>query len=302
MLSQISALFTRLLRVGIYTIVFASLAIWPHAEFWSTWTGWFAALTAGLWALGALMQGRISVTETLLLESAAIATAASSSDLMQLHFTFKPLTILTAIFMVASCKSLPEPAEVAGATRPSSTGKVWLLAALVGSIAGDGFLMYEDFFIPGLVSFLLAHVAYIVLLRRDVLWFPNRRALAATLAVGAAMYAFRWFGGLPSGLRAPVAAYVSVIALMVAQAVGRASALRSPASWLVAAGTCCFMLGDSLLATNRFVHALSMAQFWVLGSYYAAQLLIVGGWMRGLASRVTSTHDGLVSASACSAP
>ena len=258
---------------------------------------WFAALTAGLWALGALMQGRISVTETLLLESAAIATTASSADLMQLHFTFKPVTILVAIFMVASHKNLPVTDEIAWATRQASTGKIWLLAALVGSLAGDVLLMFEGYFIPGLVSFLLAHVAYMALLRRDVPWFPSRGALAATLVVGAAMYAFLWFGGLPAALRAPVAAYVSVISLMVAQAIGRASALRSPASWLVAAGASLFMLSDSLLATNKFVLSLPMAQFWVLGSYYAAQLLIVGGWMRGLASRVGGAQHGHVSAS-----
>ena len=35
-----------------------------------------------------------------------------------------------------------------------------------------------------------------------------------------------------------------------------------------------FMLSDSLLATNKFAVALPMAQFWVLATYYVAQLLI----------------------------
>ncbi len=274
-------------------IVGVSALLWYAQELPLPLAGvWFSALTAALWALGALMQGRISVAETLLLESAAIATAASSADLMQLHFIFKPLTMLIAIFMVASCKGFAVTAEVAGSAGATSTGKVWLLAALAGSLAGDVFLMFEGFFIPGLVSFLLAHVAYILLLRRGVPWFPSRAALAATLGVGAAMYAFLWFGGLPAGLRIPVAAYVSVIALMVAQAIGRASTLRSTASWLVAAGAALFMVSDSLLATNKFVQPLPMAQFWVLGSYYAAQLLIVGGWLRGFDSGASNAADG----------
>ena len=145
--------------------------------------------------------------------------------------------------------------------------------------------MLQGYFIPGLVAFLLAHLAYLVLLRQGVAWFPSRRALAATLGVGAVMYAFLWTGGLPAGLRAPVAAYVTVIALMAAQALGRATVLRNPAAWTVAAGACCFMLSYALLATNKFVLQLPLAPFWVLTSYYAAQILIVGGWLRGRTQR-----------------
>jgi alkylglycerol monooxygenase len=44
MLSQISAVFTRLLRVGIYTAVYSSVALWPDNAFWTTWYGWLLAL------------------------------------------------------------------------------------------------------------------------------------------------------------------------------------------------------------------------------------------------------------------
>ena len=150
--------------------------------------------------------------------------------------------------------------------------------------------MLQGYFIPGLVAFLLAHIAYLMLLRQGTGWFPSRRALAATLGVGAAMYVFLWTGGLPAGLRAPVAAYVTVIALMAAQALGCATVLRDKASAVVAVGACCFMLSDSLLATNKFVMPLPLAPFWVLTTYYAAQVLIVGGWLRGRQQRQEATH------------
>jgi uncharacterized membrane protein YhhN len=169
------------------------------------------------------------------------------------------------------------------------SGRLWLLAALTASLAGDVLLLFPGYFVPGLVAFLLAHVAYLVLLRQGVGWFPSRGALAATMGVGAAMYAFLWTGGLPAGLRAPVAAYVTVIGLMAAQAIGRATVLRDKASAVVAVGACCFMLSDSLLATNKFVMPLPMAPFWVLSSYYAAQVLIVGGWMRA-SERTQGSH------------
>ena len=164
--------------------------------------------------------------------------------------------------------------------------KSWylLLAALALSLAGDVFLMFQGFFIPGLVAFLLAHLAYMLLLRQDAPWFAQRSALLATLAAGVAVYAFLWLGGLPAALRVPVAAYVLAIALMAAQALGRASVLRDRGAWCVAAGACFFMLSDTLLATQRFVQALPLAQLWVLGTYFAAQALIVHGMLQALRS------------------
>ena len=157
------------------------------------------------------------------------------------------------------------------------------MAALGGSLAGDVFLMFPGFFIPGLVSFLVAHLFYVALFKSGQAWFPHRGALAATLGIGVAMYAFLWAGGLPPALRAPVAAYVLVIALMAAQAIGRATMLRDAPSLWVAIGAGFFMLSDSLLATNKFAMPLPLASFWVLTSYYAAQVLIVGGWLRARA-------------------
>ncbi|MDP3605825.1 MAG: lysoplasmalogenase family protein, partial [Polaromonas sp.] len=97
---------------------------------------------------------------------------------------------------------------------------------------------------------------------------------AATLAIGAVMYAFL-FNGLNPVLRVAVAAYVVVIALMAAQAIGRATVLRDRAAVGVAVGAGFFMLSDALLATNKFAQPLPMAQLWVLSTYYIAQILIV---------------------------
>jgi len=244
---------------------------------------WFAALSAGLWAVGAVTQGRITMLEALLIETAALATATSTAGMPDLYRVIKPIPMLIAIFMIAiyDPSTLERGPKDAKFRQIAPSGRLWLLAALVGSLAGDVFLLFPGYFVPGLVAFLLAHVAYLVLLRQGVGWFPSRHALAATLCVGAAMYAFLWTGGLPAGLRAPVAAYVTVIALMAAQAIGRATVQRDKASWLVAVGAGCFMLSDSLLATNKFVMSLPLASFWILTSYYAAQVLIVGGWLRG---------------------
>ncbi|AOF85438.1 yhhN-like family protein [Hydrogenophaga sp. RAC07] len=231
----------------------------------------FAVLVVALWAIGAVMQGRIGMGEALLIECAALSMASAALGWVELHRVFKPLTMLVAMAVV-----LGHVRGSGGLQRSNGL----LPGALALSLAGDAFLMFPGYFIPGLVSFLLAHLAYIALFRQGVPWFPSQRALVATLGIGAAMYAFLWQGGLPAALRAPVAAYVLVIALMAAQAIGRATVHRTATAIGVALGAAFFMLSDSLLAINKFVSPLPMSQVWVLSTYYAAQILIVMNMVR----------------------
>lgn len=237
---------------------------------------WFGVLLAGQWTLCAAMQGRISPWLALMLQSGALATATAALGLTGWHQLFKPLAMVFALFcLAASARSFSE------SNGNHAKNQVWIAAgALFFSLAGDAFLMFEGFFIPGLVSFLLAHVCYIALLRSDAPWLASRRAVACISLVAAAMYALLWLGGLPAALRLPVLAYVGVIATMAAQAWGRHRVLRNPASLLVAAGASLFMLSDSLLAINRFVQPLPWAAVGVLATYYAAQALILHGFLR----------------------
>ncbi|WBY03631.1 lysoplasmalogenase family protein [Ramlibacter tataouinensis] len=225
---------------------------------------WLAVLAAVLWCTGAVMQGRITVLAALMIESGALATATSAVGLVELHRLFKPLAMVLAIALVVL------RARSQGGLRKFDG---LLVAGLAFSLAGDVLLMLPGNFIAGLVAFLLAHVAYIALFRLGVGWLPRPWALAATLGVGAAMYAVLW-PGLGPVLKPAVAAYVIVIGLMAAQAIGRAAALKDRASLAVALGSVFFMLSDSLLALNRFHQPLPMAQFWVLSTYYLAQVLI----------------------------
>jgi len=210
---------------------------------------------------------RVSLMEWSFVAAALLATVSSTLGWTVLHFVFKPLTMLLAIVLV-----------LVRARRTGIIGRFdfLLVAALAASLAGDVFLMLPGgYFLPGLASFLLAHLFYIALFRQDTPWFPSRGALACTLGAGAAMYGWVWSGLGDPILKVAVAAYVSVIALMVGQAIGRAKVLRDAAATAVALGACVFMLSDSLIAINRFVQPLPLVSLWVLTSYYAAQFLMV---------------------------
>lgn len=219
---------------------------------------WLAALAAGVWSLGAAKQGRLSMLEVALIAVAALATACAATGLTDLYHVFKPLAMVLAIAFAIQ-RGLPS---------------MLLLAALLFSLAGDVFLMLPGQFIPGLVSFLIPHLCYIALFRRDAPWFASRRALATTLAAAALMYAVL-FAHLGPVLKVAVAAYAVVIALMAAQAIGRATVMRTEAAIGVATGAVFFMLSDSILAINKFAMPLPMADLAILGTYYTAQILIV---------------------------
>ncbi|MBF5004084.1 lysoplasmalogenase family protein [Diaphorobacter caeni] len=237
---------------------------------------WFASISAAQWTLGAVLQGRISVWLALMLDAGVLAAATGALGLMEWHMVFKPAAMLLACAQVFSAQR-HAPVDSKGRTHPYSLR--WMLLALQWSFIGDVCLMLpaSGMFVPGLVSFLLAHLCYIVVMKRGMPWFADRRALVIALLLGAGMYAFLWTGGLPADLRIPVAVYVAVIALMTAQAWGRWRVMRSANALQVALGASLFMLSDAILALDRFVQPVPYALFWVLIAYFGAQALIVWG-------------------------
>ncbi|AOW14761.1 hypothetical protein LPB72_04550 [Hydrogenophaga crassostreae] len=256
----------------------SGLYLW-FTDGWPLWQSavWFAVLLAGLWSVGAVLQSRIGMLEALMIESAALSMATSATGWIEWHWVFKPLTMLLALAVVGVFWRAQT-----GALAAQSKPVVWLVVALTGALAGDVFLMFEGFFIQGLVAFLLGHLAYLMLFRDRAPLFASRPGWLICAVIGAAFYGFLWLNGLPEALRVPVAVYVSTIVAMGSVAIGRAVVLRDVPSCMVAAGAAFFMISDATLAFNRFVSPLPHAAIGVLSTYYAAQCLIVMGVLRGL--------------------
>lgn len=228
-----------------------------------------AGVVAGLWALGATMQGRLSAAMAGVVALSVLATLSAVLGWTQGHYLFKPAAMAGAILLIV----------LRGAGQIKQGRRLLLLAALAFSLAGDVLLMLPmNLFIQGLAAFLVAHLFYTALFRSDCTqgsWFPSKPALVATTLAALAMYA-TVYPGLPDvTMQVAVAVYAAVISLMAAQALGRAWLLHTDAALRVGVGACLFMLSDSLIAIHRFVQPLPTSAFWILATYYAAQLLIL---------------------------
>jgi uncharacterized membrane protein YhhN len=138
---------------------------------------------------------------------------------------------------------------------------------------GDVFLMLpRDRFLLGLVSFLAAHVAYILAFTSGVpLGGPPPVLLA--LVTAAALLVWRVWPSL-GPLRIPVLGYTATILLMVWQAWGRHHLVPGPATAFAAVGATLFMTSDALLALNRFWRPLPLGQALIISTYVGAQALI----------------------------
>jgi len=150
----------------------------------------------------------------------------------------------------------------------------WMAAGMVFSLAGDVFLMLpQDAFVPGLVSFLLAHLCFILAFLDDSGFAERPWGMLACVAYGLFNLWALW-PSLPPALHVPVVVYVLVLAAMGGQSVVRQrrhadDALAASAQWSMA-GALIFMLSDTLLAWDRFRFVIPLSGVWVLVTYYTA--------------------------------
>jgi uncharacterized membrane protein YhhN len=200
--------------------------------------------------------------------SAALAVLSPSwaLDRPALAWVFKPLA--TALV-------------IAFAWRRGGRGSLQrraILAGLALSWLGDVALLWpRQGFVPGLVAFLLAHLAYLLAFTRGArfaAWWP---AFAAYAVVAGGILVLLW-PGVPAPLRGAVLAYVASLASMAAQAAVRWRVLResNEAPWArsAAIGGALFVFSDAMLAADRFAQPLPAASLLVLPAYWAAQWLI----------------------------
>lgn len=148
------------------------------------------------------------------------------------------------------------------------TRRAWFVLALVLSLAGDVFLMLpRNLFVAGLASFLLGHVAYVAGFGVGEAWPWIAGVALVAVAVGTPILR-ALLGRGEKELVGPVVAYMTVISVMVACAIGTGDPVAI-------AGAVLFMLSDSLIAWNRFVRPLAWAPVTIMVTYHLAQAGLV---------------------------
>jgi len=162
---------------------------------------------------------------------------------------------------------------------------VWFTLGVVFSMFGDVFLMLpKEQFIPGLISFLLAHIAYTIGFTTSlpILNLPTIILILILLLTAYQIYK-RISDGLDSkqlmSLKIPVLAYTIIITLMVFSAI--TTFLRLEWSFLsamsVSIGAILFFLSDTILAWNKFVQPLRFGKLITIINYHLGQILIIIG-------------------------
>jgi uncharacterized membrane protein YhhN len=182
----------------------------------------------------------------------------SSSLAAELSAVVKILPILLLAFLVVRT-GLPS-GTVSKAT------SIYLLIALFFSMGGD-VLLEVGHFVPGLVSFLTAQIAYAVLFTKNYSnWNKNLPVSVAIIVFALGMSWLMW--GSAGEMRIPVLGYLTVISFMGLTAAS--SSIKG-----VTLGALTFMASDSFIAINRFVTEVPASGPVVMISYYLAQYLLI---------------------------
>lgn len=192
---------------------------------------------------------------------AALDWFAVARGEQRLEYVMKPLTMVVLIGVAMALDDV------------DGTARTWFVVALACSLAGDVFLMLpRDLFVPGLASFLVGHLAYIVGLQS----FDHT---AAGLAVGLVVVllaipilGLRIANAVRSGeepeLLAPVVAYMAVISAMVVSA-------SATGNLVAIAGAVSFYASDALIAWTRFIEDFPQGRVAVIVTYHLAQVGLV---------------------------
>jgi len=162
---------------------------------------------------------------------------------------------------------------------PAFSGKNLLMAALFFSFLGDVSIEYN--FIAGLVSFLTAHLFYIVLFYKLITAGPKSKPLMyagwAALAVYLGWFLYQLLP-MAGALQIPVAVYALVIGTMLALAIAGYSYWSKNAALWIIGGAVAFVISDSALAWNKFHTPLGWwGPLLIMSTYLWAQYAITIG-------------------------
>ncbi|MFN8310628.1 MAG: lysoplasmalogenase [Chitinophagales bacterium] len=208
---------------------------------------------------------------------AILEVFAEFSSNNTLRFLTKPLLMPVLVAFLISASATPWQQHIK-----------LLIAAFFFSWIGDVALMFvfknPNFFLLGLVGFLITHLLYAVVFskvsdRSKTPLLQSRWWILIPLAIYFAALISVIFPPVPADMKIPVAVYSTVIAIMVVFAINRYGRVSDASFAQVTAGALLFMFSDSIIAINKFVfnEQFFLAGVWIMILYTAGQYLIAKG-------------------------
>ncbi|MEN6594726.1 MAG: lysoplasmalogenase [Clostridiaceae bacterium] len=156
-----------------------------------------------------------------------------------------------------------------------------VLTAILFGFVGDVLLLARPrrwAFPAGMLAFATGHVFYIVSMLSELPNLPPWYVFAAFAlfcAVAACLFVRYLWAGLPKKLRAPSIVYMMIIGFMACCALLFGFSGVSRLCWLAAVGGVLFVASDATLSIDAFKHPVKHRSVIVMGTYIAAQTLLV---------------------------
>ncbi len=148
----------------------------------------------------------------------------------------------------------------------------FVLIGLGFCLLGDILLLYEAYFIFGLIAFLIAHILFLLGFNSMGGFKIYPTPLVALSTIGIVFYYFL-FNSLGE-LKIPVLAYIVIIVLMSWQGVNRRLLFNQSKYSFIAFAVILFMLSDSILAWAKFKFSFPYSGLLVLLTYWMSIFLI----------------------------
>ncbi|CAL1520886.1 lysoplasmalogenase [Chitinophaga sp. MM2321] len=164
-----------------------------------------------------------------------------------------------------------------------------MLAALLFSFLGDVLLMFDHLFLPGLGSFLVAHLFYIAFFLK-IRFSGTPRPLCkwglvilnAAVIIGFILFMFPHLGSMTI----PIIIYSIVISITLQSVLHAFRFTIHPAGWYCLAGAILFICSDAMIAIGKFYHPITAGGIWVMLTYGIAQWGLVYGSVRYFQERI----------------
>lgn len=194
-------------------------------------------------------------------------------DLIQLEYMVKPLIMIwIAVYFLLF--------------KQKKKFTVPVLIAFFFSWVGDNFLMFsvknELFFFAGVGGFFVAQLIYIytfATFSEVTVKGPIRKnpLLMLPFLVYVAGIYILLFPGLEGLMKPIILVYALSLIGMSLMALNRKGRVGQASFRLVFIGSLLFLISDSMLALNKFYLEFTLAGFWIMFTYIAAQYLIMRG-------------------------